>query len=122
MARPAETDYDLVVRKATVATLDGPEGARDGNFSNDVGLEAGWTVAIKNGRIAWIGPDPDFRGTATTSLDAKRRLVTPGYVDSHTHLVYAGDRSRELKEKLQGRSYMEILARGGGIMETVRAT
>jgi imidazolonepropionase len=122
VAKQQATDYDLVVRRATVATLDGPAGARDGNFANDVGVEAGWTVAIKAGRIAWVGPDPDFRGTATTTLDAKRRLVTPGYVDSHTHLVYAGDRSRELRLKLQGMSYMDILAKGGGIMETVLAT
>ena len=121
-ARGKETDYDLVIRRATVATLDGPEGARDANLANDAGLEAGWTVAIKSGRIAWVGPDPDFKGTAATSLDAKRRLVTPGYIDAHTHLVYAGDRSRELKQKLQGMSYMDILAKGGGIMETVRAT
>lgn len=120
--RRQETDYDLVVRRATVATLDGPAGARDANAANDAGLEAGWTVAVKGGRIAWVGPDPDFKGTATTSLDAKRRLLTPGYVDAHTHLVYAGDRSRELRMKLQGMSYLDILAKGGGIMETVRAT
>lgn len=122
MAKPAETDYDLVVRRATVATMDGPSGARDAVAANDCGLEAGWTVAVKGGRIAWVGPDPDFRGTAATVLDAKRRLVTPGYVDCHTHLVYAGDRSRELRDKLAGKSYMEILAAGGGIMSTVRAT
>lgn len=121
-AKGPQSDYDLVIRRATVATLDGPAGARDGNLANDAGLEAGWTVAVKAGRIAWVGPDPDFKGTATTSLDAKRRLVTPGYVDAHTHLVYAGDRSRELKDKLQGRTYLQILERGGGIMETVRAT
>lgn len=127
MAPPApgkrqETDYDLVVRRATLATLDGPVGARDAVQANDCALEAGWTVAVKNGRIAWVGPDPDFRGTAATSLDAKRRLVTPGYIDSHTHLVYAGERSRELRDKLSGHSYMDILAKGGGIMQTVRAT
>jgi imidazolonepropionase len=124
-ARPAkahDTEYDLVIRRATVATMDGPEGARNGDFANDVGLEAGWTVAIKGGRVAWVGPDPDFKGTAATSMDAKRRLLTPGYVDCHTHLVYAGDRSRELKDKLAGKSYMDILAAGGGIMQTVRAT
>ena len=119
---PAQTDYDLVVRRATLATLDGPAGARDEAAANDAGLEAGWTVAVKGGRIAWVGPDPDFRGTAATSLDAKRRLVTPGYVDCHTHLVYAGERSRELKDKLSGKSYLDILAAGGGIMQTVRAT
>jgi imidazolonepropionase len=121
-AKAQETDYDLVVRRATVATMDGPAGARDAAAANDCGLEAGWTVAVKGGRIAWVGPDPDFRGTATTSLDAKRRLVTPGYVDAHTHLVYAGDRSRELRDRLAGKPYMDILAGGGGIMQTVRAT
>jgi imidazolonepropionase len=120
--KPSETDYDLVVRRGTLATLDGPAGARDAVQANDCALEAGWTVAVKNGRIAWVGPDPDFRGTGATSLDAKRRLVTPGYVDSHTHLVYAGERSRELRDKLGGMSYMDVLAKGGGIMQTVRAT
>ena len=119
---PSETDYDLVVRRGTLATLDGPVGARDAVQANDCALEAGWTVAVKNGRIAWVGPDPDFRGKAAVSLDANRRLVTPGYVDSHTHLVYAGERSRELRDKLGGMSYMDILAKGGGIMQTVRAT
>ncbi len=115
-------DCDLLIRKATVATLDGPDGARDGILANDAALEAGWTIAVKGGRISWIGPDPDWSGTAVTTLDAKRRLVTPGYVDSHTHLVYAGDRSKELRDKLAGKSYLEILAAGGGIMSTVRAT
>src|SRR5687768_9475634 len=119
--RQPETDYDLVVRRATLATLDGPVGARDAVQANDCALEAGWTLAVKGGRIAWVGPDPDFRGTATTSLDAKRRLVTPGYVDAHTHIVYAGDRSRELRQKLQGMPYLEILEKGGGIMEIGRA-
>ena len=113
---------DLLVRNATVATLEGPQRARDGFEASDCTMEAGWAVAVKDGRIAWVGPEPDWRGKTARSLDARRRLVTPGYVDSHTHLVYAGDRASELRQKLAGKSYMEILAAGGGIMKTVRET
>lgn len=115
-------DADLLIRTATVATMEGPNKPRDGFEANDCAMEAGWTIAVKNGRIDWIGPDPDWKGKATKTIDAKRKLVTPGFVDSHTHLVYGGDRANELRLKLQGKSYMEILAAGGGIMSTVRAT
>lgn len=116
------SDADIIIRRATVATLQGPAGPRDGNFAEDAGLEAGWSVAVKGGRISWVGPDDEWNGKATRVIEAHRKLVTPGYVDSHTHLVYAGSRTNELKQKLQGRSYMDILAAGGGIMSTVRAT
>ncbi|MCA1819440.1 MAG: imidazolonepropionase [Halobacteriales archaeon] len=113
---------DLLIRNATVATMEGPQRARDGFEASDCAMEAGWAVAVKDGRITWVGPEPDWRGKTARSLDARRRLVTPGYVDSHTHLVYAGDRANELRMKLAGKSYMEILAAGGGIMKTVRET
>jgi len=113
---------DLLVRNATVATMEGPNKARDGFEANDCAMEAGWAVAMKDGRITWVGPEPDWKGKTARSLDARRKLVTPGYIDSHTHLVYAGDRANELRLKLQGKSYMDILAAGGGIMKTVRAT
>lgn len=102
--------------------MEGPQAPRDAAAANDCGLEAGWAIAIKGDRIAWVGPDPDWRGKAKTTLNAKRKIVTPGYVDSHTHLVYGGDRANELRQKLAGKSYMDILADGGGIMSTVRAT
>lgn len=113
---------DLLVRNATVATLEGAQRARDGFEASDCALEAGWGIAVKDGRIAWVGPEPDWRGKTARSLDARRKLVTPGFVDSHTHLVYAGDRASELRLKLQGKSYLDILAAGGGIMKTVRET
>ncbi|HEX2066250.1 MAG TPA: imidazolonepropionase, partial [Candidatus Thermoplasmatota archaeon] len=118
----ADAPVDLLIRTATVATLEGPGKARDGFEAADAGLEAGWTVALRAGRIVWVGPDPDWKGKAAKTVDAKRKLLTPGYVDPHTHLVYAGDRSKELRLKLQGKSYQDILAAGGGIMSTVRAT
>jgi imidazolonepropionase len=115
-------DADLLIRKGTVATLEGAPGPRDAVAAEELGMEAGWTVAVKDGRISWVGPDDEWKGKATRVIEARRRLVTPGYVDSHTHLVYGGDRTHELKQKLQGRTYMEILQKGGGIMSTVRAT
>lgn len=118
----SDVKADLLVRNATVATLEGPNKAREGFEAADCAMEAGWAVAMKDGRIVWVGPEPDWKGKTARSLDARRRLVTPGYVDSHTHLVYAGDRVRELRLKLQGKSYMDILAAGGGIMSTVRET
>lgn len=113
---------DLVLKSCTLATMEGPQKPRDQNEANDCGMEAGWTVAVKGDKILWVGPDPDWRGKASKVLNAHRALVTPGYVDSHTHLVYGGDRASELRQKLQGKSYMDILAAGGGIMRTVRAT
>ncbi|HUR60993.1 MAG TPA: imidazolonepropionase [Candidatus Thermoplasmatota archaeon] len=117
-----EAPVDLLIRTATVATLEGPNKPRDGFEASETGLEAGWTIAVRAGRIVWVGPDPDWKGKAAKTVDAKRKLVTPGYVDPHTHLVYGGERSGELKQKLQGKTYSQILAAGGGILQTVRAT
>ena len=80
-------------------------------------------LAAKNGRIAWIGPlaeAPDLEPAETIDLDG--RWVTPGLIDCHTHLVYAGDRAGEFEQRLEGASYAEIARAGGGIVSTVRAT
>ena len=81
-------------------------------------------VAIRDGRILAVGPTSQIRGAhrASHELDASGRVVLPGFVDSHTHAVWIGDRSAEFEMRLQGKSYMEILASGGGIMSTVRRT
>ena len=85
-------------------------------------IEAG-ALATQDGRIAWVGPlaeAPDFAAEETIDLDG--RWVTPGLIDCHTHLVYAGDRAGEFEQRLQGASYQEIAEAGGGILSTVRAT
>ncbi|MDO4720670.1 MAG: imidazolonepropionase [Peptostreptococcaceae bacterium] len=82
-------------------------------------------IAVKDGKILSIGvssPDPSLIGEETKKYDAKNRLVTPGLVDSHTHLVHGGSRENEFSMKLNGVSYLDILAAGGGILSTVRAT
>jgi imidazolonepropionase len=81
-------------------------------------------VAVRHGRIAWAGPRADLpSGLAELPrLDCEGRAVLPGFVDAHTHLVFAGDRAAEFARRLRGESYSDILAAGGGILDTVRST
>ncbi len=89
-------------------------------------------LAVHNGTIVWIGPDDDaepmfYHDTGSpqdgiTIVDAQGAVVTPGLVDSHTHLVFAGDRSEEFYLRRSGVSYAELLAQGRGILTTVNAT
>lgn len=99
----------------------GPQrGARLG----DLGLIADGAVAVQDGHILTVGPTAEVRArvTARTELDASGRVVTPGFVDAHTHVVWAGDRAGEFELRLAGVTYLEIMAAGGGILSTVRAT
>jgi imidazolonepropionase len=87
-------------------------------------------LAVHEGRIVWIGPDaavePLLQGSlsaqAITVIDAHNAVVTPGLVDSHTHLVFAGDRVGEFHLRRDGKSYGDLLAQGRGIITTVQAT
>src|SRR3990172_227315 len=114
---------DLLVHSASqLATLSG--GPQRGGDLGRLALIRDGAVAIDDGRILAVGPSTDLRARyqAAEALDASGRGVLPGFVDSHTHAIWAGDRASEFEMRLQGRSYMEILAAGGGIMSTVRAT
>ena len=101
---------------------------RHGRLATFVG-EAGWgllddgALLIENGHIAWVGVDaerPAFEGA--DEIDLHGALLTPGLIDAHTHLVYAGDRAAEFEQRLQGMSYEQIARAGGGIRSTVAAT
>ncbi|MCL9683912.1 imidazolonepropionase [Legionella maioricensis] len=84
------------------------------------------SIAIKNGRIEWCGLMTElplhFLEGAQVKEDCRGQLVTPGLIDCHTHLVYAGNRAAEFKLKLEGVSYAEISKAGGGILSTVHQT
>ena len=110
----------LVVRDALVATCDaGP---------SDAGLLPGAAVAVDGRLLGWVGPDAELERACDLAgakvLDAGGRLVTPGLVDSHTHLVFGdrGERAREFAARAAGESYLDASRAGGGIAATVAAT
>jgi imidazolonepropionase len=113
--RPKAT---LVIRNATLATCD--RGLSDG------GLLPGGAIAVDERRIFWVGRDRDLDGAVEREgarvIDARGGLVTPGLVDSHTHLVFAGERAGEFALRCSGRSYADTAISGGGISVTTRAT
>ncbi|HZW48768.1 MAG TPA: imidazolonepropionase [Bacillota bacterium] len=91
----------------------------------DAGVQSGMAVAIKDGLIVEVGSEKtilELADAETKIVDAEGCLVMPGFVDPHTHLVYAGDRAHEWALKLQGVSYLEILKKGGGILNSVAKT
>ncbi len=80
-------------------------------------------MVVERGIVAWIGSDQNLPVDAEgMELDVEGALVSPGLVDAHTHLLYAGDRSYEVRLRAEGRSYLEILEAGGGILSTVEKT
>jgi imidazolonepropionase len=90
----------------------------------DPGLIPGGAVVVEGESIAWVGPTADLPPLPADAeiLDLPGQVVLPGLIDSHTHLVFAGDRVGEWEQRLAGRTYQEISAAGGGIMSTVRAS
>jgi imidazolonepropionase len=87
------------------------------------GIRENATLKIRNGRIAWIGDAGSLTVAETASAhDIGGRWITPGLIDCHTHLIYGGNRSREFEMRLNGATYAEIAAAGGGIRSTVSAT
>ncbi len=90
------------------------------------GLMKNAAIAIHDGRIQWLGSmselPADYAKSCATLYDCQGRLVTPGLVDCHTHLVHGGNRAKEFEMRLNGASYEEIAKAGGGIVSTVSAT
>lgn len=99
----------------------GPQRGRD---LGQLGIIPNGAALIRNGIIEAVGKSDELRAAYPDEpdFDALDRVVMPGFVDPHTHVIWAGDRAAEFEMKLQGKSYLEILAAGGGILSTVRAT
>lgn len=108
--------FDRLWRGARLATL-APK--RPG-----IGLIEHGAIASRGGRIAFVGPQSELSRSidAIEEVDLRGRLVTPGLIDCHTHLIFAGDRSDEFEQRLAGADYQDIARAGGGILSTVRAT
>lgn len=111
-------DLDLLLTDANIATMDSTIDAPYGAIEKAA-------LAIKNGEIVWLGEQsslPSFDAFATPTLSIKGQWLTPGLIDCHTHLIFAGSRAEEFEQRLQGVSYEQIAAQGGGIASTVKAT
>ncbi len=114
---------DLLILNARQLITCAGNGPRRGSAMSDVGIIENGAVAVQDGVILATGPSDDLqaRFSARKVLDATGKVVTPGFVDAHTHVVYAGDRVAEFEMRIRGATYMEIMAAGGGIVSTMRA-
>jgi len=118
-------EVDLVVKNiAELHTLQGPDRPRKGEEMRETGKIEDGGLAVNGEEIAAVGPSDEIESTykGKREIDASGNTVIPGFVDPHTHLVFAGSRENELVMKIEGKSYMEILEEGGGILSTVRST
>jgi len=117
------TDVDLLIKNAEeLLTLSSSIKEDSG-----LGILRNGAVAIKRDEIFWVGKTEDFPKEFVLTqegkeIDATGKVVMPGLIDSHTHLVFAGSREHEFEQRIQGLSYLEIAERGGGILSTVEAT
>jgi imidazolonepropionase len=123
--QPVIADF-LIENTAEVLTCAGP-APRRGGAQSDAGSVTNGVVAAREGLIVFAGAADEWQrrgqlAPAATVIDARGGAVVPGFVDAHTHVVFAGDRRDELRRRLGGATYAEIAASGGGIVSTVRAT
>lgn len=102
--------HDIVIKNATIAT-----------FTNKYGTLKHATIAMKNGVITEIATEDNTLMTSHV-IDAEGKLITPGLIDCHTHIIYAGNRADEFEMRLNGATYAKIAEHGGGILSTVKAT
>ncbi len=112
----------------TMASPEGaPRGPKKGRHARELGLIANAAVACKDGVVLATGSEDEVRSRVALDrdaeiMDAGGRVVIPGFVDAHTHLVFGGWRAKEYAMRSEGKSYLEIASAGGGIASTVRAT
>ena len=116
---------DLIIQNAAqLVTCASPDGPKRGCGMRHVGMIEDGAVAVQNGKIVAVGKTAVIHSCfhAAQIIDASGKAVCPGFVDPHTHTVYGGDRAHEFELRIQGASYMEIMAAGGGIISTMQQT
>ena len=114
-----------VIDIGQLVTLAGPARPRVGGELRELGIVEQAALLIQDGRIAAVGAYAELRSRIPPDaevIDAEGRCVTPGFVDAHTHLVFAGNRAAEFEQRIGGATYQQIAAAGGGILSTVKAT
>ena len=116
---------DLIIANiGQLVTCASPNQPKRGSKMRDVGVIENGAIVIKEGRFVAVGTSDQITSEymANGVVDAEGQVVCPGFVDPHTHIVYAGDRLDEFELKIQGADYLKILESGGGILSSVRAT
>jgi imidazolonepropionase len=118
---------DFVISNASLVATCAGTAPRRGLAQHDISSIRNASIAAQDGRILYVGPSAMLDATIDIAVDAVRVdaagcSVVPGFVDAHTHVVFAGDRRQELQRRLAGATYAEIAADGGGIVKTVDAT
>jgi imidazolonepropionase len=114
-----------IVNIGQLVTLAGPARPRVGGELGDLAIVENAALLIEDGRIAAASPYGQVKSKiphGSKIIDAEGRCVTPGFVDAHTHLVFAGNRAAEFEQRIAGATYQEIAAAGGGILRTVALT
>ncbi|SPE30985.1 Imidazolonepropionase [Candidatus Sulfotelmatomonas gaucii] len=120
-----ENEAFAIVNIGQLVTLAGPPRPRVGPELRELGMIPNAAILIEEGRIAAVGPYSEIQSETpphAVVVDAQGRCVTPGFVDAHTHMIFAGNRAAEFEQRIAGASYQQIAAAGGGILSTVRAT
>ena len=115
----------LVTNCPQLVTLTGPARPRVGSELRDLHIFNDGAMLVEDRRIVAVGPRQEIAPLAaasTETVDAGGRVVMPGFVDAHTHLIFAGNRADEFEMRCAGMTYQEIAQRGGGIRSTVRST
>jgi imidazolonepropionase len=116
---------NLIIHSASQLITVAGDAPKRGAAQGELGIIENGAVAIRDETIAAVGATDEIRALATRDtqfLDARGCVVLPGFVDAHTHVVFAGDRANEFEMRLRGATYLELLKAGGGIMNTVRAS
>lgn len=124
-AMPSGAGRTLVVHAAELLTLRGAPAPRTREAASDLGLVEDGAVLLEGERIVDVGPSRDVLGRNPRpgrTVDATGKVVLPGFVDAHSHAIFAGSREHEVEWKAEGLSYAEIASKGGGILQTVRMT
>ncbi|TFF88372.1 MAG: imidazolonepropionase [Promethearchaeota archaeon] len=123
-----ENENLFILNIKQLITMDRKYGVpRIGENMTKLGIIKNGAIAVKNEKIDFVGTTKEIKARYELLKDSKvinaaNKIVTPGFVDPHTHIIFAGSRERELKMKLDGKSYLEILESDGGILSTVRNT
>ena len=117
-----------IINASELATLDSKYGSpRTGSAMSNLAIIKNGAIAVQKEKIIFVGETKELLKKYDLKeiphvINAENKLVTPGFVDPHTHIIFDGSRENELEMKLAGKTYLEILEAGGGILKTVQAT